>query len=58
MTNIQIDNDALKIIMSNSNIKIILKCEIEEYKIKYLLKTLKDLEVSEETLKTLRILNV
>ena len=54
MTNIRIDNDALeRIMLKDSGVKIIVECNISEYKIKYLIKELEKLGVSKETLKTL-----
>lgn len=58
MINIKIDDIALgRIMMNDSGVKIIVKCDIPEYKIKYLIKELEDLGVSEDTLKTLRVLD-
>lgn len=55
MTNIRIDNDALeRIMLKDYGVKITVQCDIPEYKIKYLIKELEDLKVSEETLRTLK----
>lgn len=55
MTNIRIDNNTLERIMTKDpGVKITVECDIPESLIKYLIKELKVLKVSEETLKTLR----
>lgn len=57
MINIKIDKNSLKRIMKDANVKLKVECNIPEHEIKYLIKELEKLGVSEETLKTLRVLN-
>jgi hypothetical protein len=57
MINIKIDKNTLKRIIKDTNVKLKVECNISEHEIKYLIKELENLNVSEETLKTLRVLD-